>query len=135
MTEGADDNIMMGINVKSDVKFGKRYADLMVDGNKKYETRDSNSLKPYIGRRMAVIRTGEGTAKAIGHWTVGEPIVVDNEKEFRAREHEHLVPNGSTFDIKKGQKKYLYPVIDPQRWEEEKDVARHGIIARKLIEK
>jgi hypothetical protein len=104
----------IGINVRSDQKSGLRYADEIIDGNKKYETRDSDSLRPYVGKRIAIVRTGEGTAKAIGEVTVGEPILV-NETQFNEMRSEHLVPAGSTFDIKPGSKKYLYPMLNPVR--------------------
>jgi len=123
----------IGINVRSDQKSGLRYADEIVDGNKKYETRDSDSLRPYVGKRIAIVRTGEGTAKAIGEATVGEPIVVD-EAQFNRMRSEHLVPAGSAFDIKPGSKKYLYPMLNPVRFDEEKDVGA-GIVARKVIDR
>jgi hypothetical protein len=123
----------IGINVRSDQKSGLRYADEIVDGNKKYETRDSDSLRPYVGKRIAIVRTGEGAAKAIGEVTVGEPILVD-ETQFNEMRSEHLVPAGSTFDIKPGSKKYLYPMLDPVRFDEEKDVGA-GIVARKVIDR
>ena len=123
----------LGINVRSDTKAGVRYADEIVDGNKKYETRDSDSLRPYVNRRMAIVRTGEGPAVAIGEATIGEPIVADRRLFHQLRD-QHLVPEGSTFDIKPGSKKYLYPIIDPRRFDAEKSVGT-GIVARKVIEK
>jgi stage V sporulation protein SpoVS len=104
----------------------------IVDGEKTLESRETHSLKPYVGKRVAIVRTGEGKAKAIGEVTVGEPIVAD-EAEFRKRHKEHLVPVGSQFDIKKGQTKHLYPMLNPVRYEKEKDVG-HGILARKVNE-
>jgi hypothetical protein len=123
----------MGINVRSDSKAGIRYADEIVDGNKKYETRDSDSLRPYVGKRVAIVRTGEGPAKAIGEVTVGEPIVADRDMFHKMRPH-HLVPEGSMFDIKPGSQKYLYPMHDPVRFDAEKGVGA-GIVARKVLSK
>jgi len=123
----------MGINVRSDNKAGIRYADEIVDGNKKYETRDSDSLRPYVGKRVAIVRTGEGPAKAIGEVTVGEPIVADRDMFHKMRPH-YLVPAGSAFDIKPGSQKYLYPMHDPMRFDTEKGVGA-GIIARKVLSK
>lgn len=93
---------VMGINVKNDIKAGVRYADDIVDGKKMYETRDTDSLRAYVGSRVAIVRTGEGAAKAIGEVTLGEPLVV-NEEQFNAMRDKHLVPAGSTFDIKPGE--------------------------------
>jgi predicted transcriptional regulator len=120
---------MIGINIRNaDIA----YADAIVDGIKTLESRETNSLKPYIGKRVAIVRTGKGKAKAIGEATIGNPIVVDR-LEFRNKYKEHLVVAGSLFDIKSGQVKYLYPMLDAIRYEKEKDVAL-GIVSRKVID-
>jgi hypothetical protein len=121
----------MGVNVRNDAQGGVRYADEIVSGRKQYETRDSDSLRPYVGQRIAIVRTGEGQAKAIGEVDIGEPIVV-NEQQFNKMRDQHLVPAGSTFDIKPGGVKYLYPVSNPVKYEQELDVGR-GIVARKVL--
>ena len=122
----------MGINVASDTKAGLRYADMIVDGHKTLESRNSDTLRPYVGKRVAIVRTGEGKAKAIGEVTIGEPKVV-NQRQFRAMEDEHKVPKGSRFDINTPTK-HLYPMHDPVRYEEERDVG-HGIVSRQVIHK
>jgi hypothetical protein len=119
----------IGINVASDIKAGAKYADLIVDGQKTLESRDTDSLRPYVGKRVAIVRTGEGQAKAIGAATIGEPILVD-AKKFRELQNQHLVPEGSKFDIKGGNK-YLYPIIDPERFGTEQEVGK-GIVARRV---
>jgi hypothetical protein len=121
----------MGINVNQDGE--NRYADKIVDGEKTYETRDSDSLKKYwtSGERVAIVRTGEGQAKAIGEVTIGEPIVVRSKEEFDKYRDETLVPEGSKFDIKEDGVKYLYPMINPERYDTELDVD-HGIVSRKV---
>jgi hypothetical protein len=119
----------MGINVRSDKKANLQYADLIVDGHKTYESRNGDTLRPYVGKRVSIVRTGDGPAKAIGAVTVGEPVVVDRKK-FRKMEKQHLVPEGSAFDIASGTK-HLYPMHEPERYESERDVG-HGIVARKV---
>jgi predicted transcriptional regulator len=119
----------MGINVRSDGNID--YASLIVDGKKKYESRQTDSLRPYVGKTVAIVRTGKGPAVAIGQVTVGEPIVVDAEKFDKMRK-QHLVPQGSKFDIGIDATKYLYPMIDPVRWDSEKLVKQKGIVARKI---
>ncbi|MBV5333664.1 STAS domain-containing protein, partial [bacterium] len=84
------------------------------------------------GKRVAIVRTGEGKAKAIGEVTIGEPMVV-NKQKFRSLENKHHVPEGSAFDINTPTK-HLYPMHDPVRYDEERDVG-HGIVSRKVIEK
>jgi len=121
---------VMGVNVASDRKHNLNYADLIVDGHKTIESRNSDTLRPYVGKRVAIVRTGAGKAKAIGEVTIGEPIVA-NKKQFRNMEPHHLVPEGSTFDIKTPTK-HMYPLSEPVRYDEERDVG-HGILSRKVI--
>jgi hypothetical protein len=123
---------VMGINVASDKKAGMHYADLIVDGHKTLESRNTDSLRPYVGKRVAIVRTGSGKAKAIGEVTIGEPIVANKQKFHNMREH-HMVPEGSTFDIKTPTK-HMYPLSEPVRYDEERDVG-HGIVSRKVVHK
>ena len=125
------DAIEKAINVRIDKKAGIDYADLIMSGEKKLETRDTDSLRPYVGQRIGIAKTGAGKAKAIGSVEIGEPIVAD-EKLFRQLQDQHLVPPGTDFDIKPGSVKYLYPVSNPQRFDAPKDVG-HGIVARRIL--
>lgn len=119
----------IGINVRSDGNID--YADLIVDGKKKLETRNSDSLRPYVGKRVSIVKTGKGRAYAIGVATIGEPIEAD-EEQFRKLEKEHLVPAGSKFDINPGTTKFLYPMINPKRYDRPREVG-HGIVSRKVF--
>ena len=119
----------LGINVRSDTKEGLSYSDLILDGKKTYETRDSDSLRKYVGKRVGIVKTGEGDASAIGSVIIGEPEIVGVE-QFRKLEKKHLVPKGSDFDIK--EKKYLYPLIEPQRFDAPIQVGK-GIVSRKML--
>jgi predicted transcriptional regulator len=120
----------IGINVNQDGN--NKYADKIVDGEKTLETRASDSLRPYVGKRVAIVRTGEGPAKAIGAVTIGEPIKVTTQKQFDKYRDQSLVPKDSKFDIAPGGVKYLYPLENPVRYETERDVGQ-GIVARKVI--
>jgi hypothetical protein len=120
----------MGINVRTDQQAQRSYADLIVDGEKSLESRNTDSLRPYVGQRMAIVRTGEGQAQAIGEVTVGEPQVV-NQQQFRALQDQHLVSEGSTFDIQENGQKYLYPMENPVRYDNPAPVGR-GIVARQV---
>jgi predicted transcriptional regulator/GNAT superfamily N-acetyltransferase len=132
LTEGSGNNIpTIGINVRSDGDID--YASLIVDGKKKYESRKTDSLRPYVGKTVGIVRTGNGPAVAIGQVTIGEPIVVDAEKFNRLRK-QHLVPQGSKFDIDSDGTKYLYPMINPVRWDNEKPIKNKGIVSRKMQE-
>jgi hypothetical protein len=123
----------MAINVRVDKKADLDYAEKLISGEKVYETRNSRSLDPYIGKRVGIAKTGDGKAQAIGSVEIGEPIQVD-EKTFRELQDKHLVPEGSAFDVPEGGNKYLYPVSNPERFETPKDVGR-GIVSRKIVNK
>ena len=137
MTEGMpigmsikDVSPKIGINVNQG---GSSFADKIISGEKKFETRESDSLRSYVGKRVGIIRTGEGKAKAIGDVTLGEPIVISSPEEFAKLRDLHLVPEGSKFDIKEGGVKYLYPIENPVAYEVEKDVGKYGIVSRKIL--
>lgn len=119
-----------GVNVNQDGE--NRYADKIVDGEKTLETRNSDSLRPYVGERVSIVRTGEGAAKAIGAVTIGEPIVVKTQREFDKYRDRTLVPKGSKFDLAPGGVKYMYPLENPERYEAEKNVGL-GIVSREVM--
>jgi hypothetical protein len=120
----------VGINVRTDGALN--YAQLIVSGEKKFESRTGNSLRPYVGKRVGIIETGSGPAKLVGFATVGEPTQV-NAKEFAEARDQHLVPEGSRFDIQPGQTKLLYEMIDPQPLAEPIDASgTKGIVARDI---
>jgi predicted transcriptional regulator len=120
----------IGVNVNQDGE--NQYADKIVDGEKTLETRTSDSLRPYVGKRVAIVRTGDGPAKAIGAVTIGEPIKVTTQKQFDQYRDQTLIPKDSKFDIAPGQTKYLYPLENPVRYSDERDVGQ-GIVARKVM--
>ena len=121
----------LGINIAVD-RNGTDYADLIIKGTKKFESRETPSLKPYVGKRVGIVRTGAGPAEVIGTVEIGKPIEV-NEKEFAKLRDQHLVSEDSSFNIKKGQTKFLYPMIDPVAMNAQKVTSR-GIVARTLPE-
>jgi predicted transcriptional regulator len=129
VAENLDNIPIIGINVRDDGDI--HYADLIVDGKKKYESRRTNSLNPYIGKTVGIIRTGNRPAVAIGQATIGEPIIVDADKFDKLR-NQHLVPKNSKFDIDIDGTKYLYPMINPIRWDVEKPIKHKGIVSRKI---
>ena len=122
--------VEMGINVRTDESVN--YSDLIVSGQKKYETRDKDSLRPYIGKRVGIVETGSGPANLVGYATVGDPIEV-GESEFNDSRDLHLVPEGSKFDIKPGQSKFLYEMLEPTKLDQPIDASgTRGIIARNI---
>ena len=123
---------MFGINVRCGS--GMDYAGLIADGAKTLETRRTNSLRPWIGQRVGIVRTGRGPAHLVGYAVIGEPVMLDHAA-FRQAEDQHLVPSGSAYDAQAGEVKYCYPMWDAERLNAPTPVTTRGIIARKLEDK
>ncbi len=104
--------VTMGINVNDSEN---PWTDLILDGKKTIETRNSNSLKAYIGKRVGVIQTSKGKAKLVGFVTVGEPIVYQSQEDFQKDESKHLVSSSSSFKFPGTGVKYGYPLYNPTR--------------------
>lgn len=104
--------IQMGINVNDS---DNPWSDLILNGIKTIETRNTNSLRSYIGKRVGIIQAGKGKAKLVGFVTVGNPIVYNTVEEFRKDESKHCVKCNSVYDFPQGGKKYGYPMINPER--------------------
>jgi hypothetical protein len=81
-----------------------------------------------VGKRVGIVRTGAGPAEVIGSVEIGQPIEV-NEKQFNQLRDQHLVAEDSSFNIKKGQTKFLYPMMNPISTRAQK-VTSKGIVAR-----
>jgi len=127
------DRSPMGINVRQDPD-GTDYASLIASGQKTYESRESRSLDPYVGKRVDLVRTGAGPAAVVGSAEVGTPIEVD-ETQFANMRGDHLVAEGSAFDIKRGKTKFLYPMTNAESTEPTVLPSEYrGIVARKTGE-
>ena len=115
---------MMGINVRAP------YADMIVSGLKTIETRSTNSLRPYIGKRVGIVESGLGKARLVGYATIGTPILM-GETAFREAEGKHLVDKGSEFDITPNGSKHCYPIYNAHACTP-KPLSTRGIIARQI---
>ena len=107
----ADQYPTIGININDKTQ---NFTDQILSGEKTIETRDTDSLRRYVGQRIGIVRTGKGKATLVGYADIGEPIVYNNANEFRADQDKHLVEERSKFDIKSGEKKYGYPLTNIQ---------------------
>jgi hypothetical protein len=119
--------ITMGINV-NDSK--ERWTHFLLSVKKTIETRNTNSLKPYINKPMGLIRTGVGKAQVVGIIQLGEPIEYRTLEEFRADTHRHCIQKGSAFDFNGW--KFGYPVTIIKKFETPMPVYSLGIIARQI---
>jgi predicted transcriptional regulator len=120
----------LGINVRSTKE--KPFADLIVDGFKTIETRESDSLHPYVGERIAIVRTGMGKAFAIGAVTITGFGWTNSESIFNTYEDMHMVEKGSPFYIKPNVGKFMYFLENAVRYKTPVAVGR-GVVARQLI--
>jgi hypothetical protein len=118
----------IGININD---AGQNFTEQIVAGDKTIETRDTDSLRPYVGKRVGIVKTGVGPATLVGYATIGEPVVYNNATEFRADQDKHLVAEGSQFDIKEGGVKYGYPLTNVESVTPT-SVTSQGIVARKI---
>lgn len=115
----------MGINVNDS---SAPYTDMILDGRKTIETRASDSLDPYVGREVGLIRTGKGPAKMVGKVRLGEPKRYESKEEFDRDRPKHRVPKGSKEDKSSG---YGYPIRSKKKVKP-KSIHSRGNIAREV---
>ena len=126
--EAETDKPTTGININdSKQPFTKQ----IISGEKTIETRNTNSLKGQIGKRVGIIRTGKGKPQVVAYATVGEPIIYNTKEEFRKDQDKHLVEEGSEFDIKEDGMKYGYPLTDVKKVTPF-PVTSKGIVSREI---
>ena len=121
---------MMGIGINDK---NQDFTGQILSGVKTSETRDTNSLKPYIGKTVGIVRTGRGKEKAtlVGTMKIGEPKFVATKKEFDSLyDSQQVAPDSDRYIGERG--KYIYPLteVKPVRPVVLKTPA--GRIARKL---
>jgi len=117
---------MYGININC------RHQDFIqqiLDKRKTIETRNTPTLRRFMGQRIGLVKTGCGKASLCGFATITREIHYKTEAEFRSDEGKHLVTKGSKYDFV--NEKYGYVLsdvvaIDPV------EVKTKGIIARKI---
>jgi len=107
------------------------FTDMIMDGIKTIETRNSRSLDSTVGKRIGIIRTGVGPAMLVGYATVGEPIFYRTQKEFDRDWKRHRVGPESPFYIGP-QGKWGYPLANPTRLAKPAPVTSRGIVTRKI---
>ena len=117
---------MKGININDKTQ---DFTGQILRKEKVIETRNSPSLKPYVGKRVGIVRTGKGDATLVGYATVGEPVVYNSLSQFREDFSRHRVQKGSKFDFK--CQKYGYPLTDVEPTTNRKIVSK-GIVAREI---
>lgn len=117
-----------GVNINDK---SQPFTDMILDGTKTIETRNSRSLDSVVGKRVGIIRTGVGPATLVGYATVGEPIFYRTKKEFDRDWKSHRVGSDSPFYIGPGGK-WGYPLSNPTRIAKPASITSRGIVTRKL---
>lgn len=118
---------MMGININDS---SQDFTGQILRGEKTVETRRTDSLRAYVGRRVGIVRTGVGRATLVGYATIGEPIRYADRKEFAADFGRHLVAPGSPHDCGHDGK-IGYPLLDVEATAA-RVIKSRGIVARRI---
>lgn len=100
---------MIGININDTEA---PYTDMIMDGRKCFETGFRPTLRPFIGQRVAIIRTGKGKVEIVGTVQLLNEVWFGSFP-FDALRKYHCVPKGSKQDTKSG--KWSYVLNDPQK--------------------
>jgi len=130
MSKGYVPNFAKGININDKIQ---DYTGEILKKEKVIETRDSLSLKPYVGKRVGLVRTGVGDATLVGYAKIGTPIKYETAEQFRADYPKHKVKEGSKFDFvnSKYGVKYGFPLSDVSPTKNIKITSR-GNVAREI---
>lgn len=81
---------------------------------KPLETRNRDTLRNLVGKRVLVAQTGKGTPTVMCMVTIGKPIKATCRQTWDGLRPMHRVPVGSAHDWKETTKqKYLYQLTDP----------------------
>lgn len=120
--------IRMGININC-----KKYAfiDWMFQHLKTVETRNTPSLRPYVGQRVGLVQTGRGKAMLRGYATIAEEIRYNTEAGFYNDAWRHMIDRTMLKYIFKNGVKYGYVLTDIEEIDPV-PVNTRGIVARKI---
>ena len=108
---------------------GIHYADAIVAGVKKIETRSRNVLWQLEDERVAVVKTHRNKKPMVVGYVriVGKQFV--SVEQFHKLFHRHLVPTGSQYDAH-GKGKWCYYLAGAEQCDPyplPKDAVRHGL--------
>lgn len=88
----------------------------IISGLKLFETRNRNTLKSIIGKRVFLAETGLYKRPLICCLaTIDNPIIMDNLKDYNRYRKQAMIKKGSVYDFIPGKKKYLYPLSSVEK--------------------
>ena len=117
--------VPIGMNV-NDSQFP--WTHMILQGQKTIETRDSDSLRPHVGERVGIVRTGQGPAMLVGYCDLGEPKVYQTNEAWQADAQLHRVEGA----LAPGAVKYGYPLTNVEPVNPPQPVTSQGRVFRKL---
>jgi hypothetical protein len=115
----------IGININDK---DQDFTGQILSGEKTIETRPTDSLRPYVGKTVGIVRTGKGKATLVGTMKVGEPKFYKTKKEFDDDYEKHRVSTDSPHYIGKDGK-HGYPLTEIKKVKP-LEIDSKGIIAR-----
>jgi hypothetical protein len=124
---GSGNKCQMGININDK---HQDFTGQILSGEKTLETRPSNSLRPYVGKTVGIVRTGKGKATLVGTMKIGEPKFYKTQEEFDADFEQHRVGKDSPHYIGPDGK-YGYPISEVKKVKPVVITAQ-GRVARKI---
>lgn len=105
---GAGNTCGIGININDK---HQDFTGLILAGQKTSETRITDSLKPYVGKTVGIVRTGKGPATLVGTMKIGKPKFYKKQDDFDADFDKHQVgPDSPHYIGPEG--KYGYPLSE-----------------------
>ena len=127
------DDVTQGLNFRDP---SGELLNRVFDGTKKYETRtytdkvgNGRIAGAYLNKPMGIVQTGAGQAKRVGYWELGDGVLRDST--WLAEHAAELGNDGTEFEAKPGEKKWVYPIKWATR-SDEKPVTSKGIQARRI---
>ena len=117
----------IGVNINDDVA---PFTEYILNGEKTIETRNTPTLRPYVGKRIGIIKTGKKIkATLVGYVNIDKEIVYDSKEKFDKDYSKHLVGGDSPYFF--DNIKFGYSLKDPERISPT-PITSKGIVSRKL---
>jgi len=116
---------MIGININDKTQPFTRQ---IIAGCKTVETRGSPSLRPYVGKRVGIVRTGCGRACVVAYADIVSELAYTSARAFKRDFRRHRVSQDSKFSKTSGYG-YVLANVCPV---EPIPVTTLGIVARKI---
>ena len=87
----------------------------IMDRRKIYETRNRNTLKELVGKRVFLVETGKGRSVVRCSAVIGEGLKIESQFVWDCLRYSHRVEKDSVYDWKSETKcKWLYLLKDVQ---------------------